>query len=51
MLTIGYFAEKITDIEEQFGNRARASAKGVDFKALSHVVRVIDELEELIIKK
>ena len=47
-VTIKYFLEKITDMEEQFGNRARASAKGVDFKALSHAVRVIDEVEELI---
>jgi len=45
---IKYFSEKITEMEEQFGNRARASAKGVDFKALSHAVRVIDEVEELI---
>ena len=47
-VTIAYFSEKITEMEEQFGNRARASAKGVDFKALSHAVRVIDEVEELI---
>ena len=47
-VTIAYFSEKITDMEEQFGNRARASAKGVDFKALSHAVRVISEVEELI---
>ena len=47
-VTVKYFAEKITDMEEQFGNRARASAKGVDFKALSHAVRVINEVEELI---
>jgi len=47
-VTIQYFSEKITEMEEQFGNRARASAKGVDFKALSHAVRVIDEVEELI---
>lgn len=47
-VTIKYFSEKITEMEEQFGNRARASAKGVDFKALSHAVRVIDEVEELI---
>jgi len=45
---VKYFSEKITDMEQQFGNRARASAKGVDFKALSHAVRVIDEVEELI---
>ncbi len=47
-VTIEYFSQKIIDMEHQFGNRARASAKGVDFKALSHAVRVIDEVEELI---
>ena len=47
-VTIKYFSEKITEMEKQFGNRARASAKGIDFKALSHAVRVIDEVEELI---
>ena len=47
-VTVAYFSEKITDMEQQFGNRARASAKGVDYKALSHAVRVIDEVEELI---
>jgi len=47
-VTIGYFSEKITEMEAQFGNRARASAKGVDFKALSHAVRVICEVEELL---
>jgi len=45
---VKYFAQKITDMEQQFGNRAKASAKGVDFKALSHAVRVISEVEELI---
>jgi predicted nucleotidyltransferase len=47
-VTVNYFSQRITEMEEQFGNRARASAKGVDFKALSHAVRVIDEVEELI---
>jgi Cu/Ag efflux protein CusF len=47
-VTVGYFSEKITEMEQQFGNRAKASAKGVDYKALSHAVRVIDEVEELI---
>jgi len=47
-VTVKYFSEKITEMEEQFGNRAKASAKGVDFKALSHAVRVISEIEELI---
>ena len=47
-VTVNYFSEKITEMEKQFGNRAKASAKGVDFKALSHAVRVIDEVEELL---
>jgi hypothetical protein len=47
-VTVGYFLEKITNMEQQFGNRAKASAKGVDYKALSHAVRVISEVEELI---
>jgi len=47
-VTVNYFSERITEMEEQFGNRAKASAKGVDFKALSHAVRVISEIEELI---
>lgn len=47
-VSIKYFSEKITEMENQFGNRARASAKGVDFKALSHAIRVINEIEELI---
>jgi len=47
-VTVGYFFEKISYMEQQFGNRSRASAEGVDFKALSHAVRVICEVEELI---
>lgn len=47
-VSVGYFLDKITDMEQQFGNRSKASAKGVDYKALSHAVRVIDEVEELI---
>jgi hypothetical protein len=47
-VSVAYFAEKITSMEAQFGNRARASSKGVDWKALSHAVRVIDEVEELL---
>ncbi len=47
-VTIEYFVEKITTMEKQFGNRSKASATGIDFKALSHAVRVINEAEELI---
>jgi hypothetical protein len=46
--SVGYFAQKITEMEVQFGQRARSSAEGVDFKALSHAVRVLNEVEELL---
>jgi len=45
---VGYFTKMIKEMEAQFGNRARDSAKGVDYKALSHAVRVINEVEELL---
>jgi hypothetical protein len=35
-------------MEEQFGNRTKSSVEGVDWKALSHSVRVINEVEELL---
>ncbi len=35
-------------MEKQFGNRTRDASVGVDYKALSHAVRVINEVEELI---
>ena len=47
-VSVAYFSEKILAMEAQFGNRARASSTGVDWKALSHAVRVIDEVEELL---
>ena len=47
-VTLGYFTKLITEMEEQFGNRTRDASKGIDYKALSHAVRVIDEVEELL---
>ncbi len=47
-VTAEYFLQKVIAMEEQFGERSKASIKGVDYKALSHAVRVIDEVEELI---
>jgi len=47
-VSVAYFSERISQMEAQFGNRARDSAKGVDWKSLSHAVRVIDEVEELL---
>jgi len=47
-VTVAYFTKLISQMEEQFGNRTRDAAIGVDYKALSHAVRVIDEVEELL---
>lgn len=47
-VTCGYFEEKIIEQYDQFGNRTKASAEGVDWKAMSHAVRVIIECEELL---
>ena len=47
-VSVGYFAEHILAMEAQFGNRSRNSATGIDWKALSHAVRVISEVEELL---
>ena len=35
-------------MQNQFGNRARASVDGVDWKSLSHAFRIINEVEELL---
>jgi len=47
-VTVGYFFDRVVEMEEQFGNRAKSSAEGVDWKALSHSVRVLFEVEELL---
>ena len=47
-VTFGYFMERAVEQEAQFGNRAKSSAEGVDWKALSHSVRVLFEVEELL---
>lgn len=47
-VSVGYFSKLIGEMEEQFGHRTRDASKGVDYKALSHAVRVIDEVEELL---
>jgi hypothetical protein len=47
-VTIDYFFGKSLSLEVQFGNRTKSSAEGVDWKALSHSVRVLFEVEELL---
>ncbi len=47
-VTVGYFSERIEEMEKQFGHRTKDASKGIDYKALSHAVRVINEVEELL---
>jgi len=47
-VTVGYFITQIKQMQQQFGNRTKGASKGVDYKALSHAVRVISEVEELL---
>ena len=47
-ITVEYFLDKAQRLEEQFGNRTKASTEGTDWKALSHSVRVLHEVEELL---
>ena len=47
-ISINYLCDKLKDMQKQFGNRARASAEGVDWKSLSHAFRIISEVEELL---
>jgi len=47
-VTFNYFFDKMSEAMKGFGNRTKASSEGVDFKALSHSVRVLFEVEELL---
>jgi hypothetical protein len=42
------FREGITKQLEQYGARAKLASSGTDFKALSHAVRVVAEIKELL---
>ena len=45
-VSISYFLDRIHQIN--FGHRVKEASKGVDYKALSHSVRVLFEVEELL---
>lgn len=47
---IGFVKEAVNKIINKYGSRARsaADAAGVDWKAMSHAVRVIEELKEIV---
>lgn len=40
--------KKLKHMEDQFGNRARAAVDNIDYKSLSHAVRVVLEVTELL---
>lgn len=47
-VSIEYLIDKLQDMEHQFGQRARKAADNIDWKALSHAVRVSQEIVELL---
>ena len=47
-MTIDELISKTKYLENSFGNRSKKATKGVDWKALSHAVRVILEFKELV---
>lgn len=47
-VTVDYFFERVNDMLDQFGNRAKSAMSGTDMKSLSHAVRVLLEVEELL---
>jgi hypothetical protein len=46
--SMAYVIDKINNLESSYGSRARAAVDNIDWKALSHALRVILEVEELI---
>lgn len=50
-VSIELFLSKINQLEESYGHRAKGCDTDVEWKSLSHAVRVIDEVEELLTTK
>ena len=47
-VTLEYLQEKLTDMQDQYGQRARKASDNIDWKALSHALRVVLEVKELL---
>ncbi len=45
-----YIRNKLIDLKKSYGNRAKDASSSVDHKAISHAVRVINEVDELLTK-
>lgn len=44
-----YFLEKLYTREKDYGERSKKSTSGVDYKSLSHALRIVFEFEELLL--
>jgi predicted nucleotidyltransferase len=47
-ITIREFTDRLENIEKQYGDRSKAASEGTDWKAISHAVRVIGQVKELL---
>ena len=47
-VTLEYLLERLTHMQSQYGNRARNAMDGKDWKSMSHAVRVMLEIEEML---
>jgi len=47
-ITLEYLQGKLIDMQEQYGDRARKAVDNIDWKALSHALRVVLEVRELL---
>jgi predicted nucleotidyltransferase len=46
--TVTYLKERLDSIEKDYGERSKRASKGIDYKSLSHALRIILEYEELL---
>lgn len=47
-ITVNEFVSRLKILEQKYGDRSKASTEGTDWKALSHAVRILSQVEELL---
>lgn len=47
-VTFGHILGKLSKVEKDYGNRAKGCETPTEWKSLSHAVRIMDEIEELL---
>ena len=45
---LGYLEDKLVDMQSQYGARAKKAVNNIDWKSLSHALRVVLEVQELL---